>query len=336
MKSNLFYIFFLVFLFSFCKKENEPKIYELNKIPIGFPTPSIPADNAFTNERFELGKKLFYDPILSRDSTISCGTCHQQSKAFSDGLAISEGIEKRLGIRNAPGLFNVAYAPYYLREGGVPTLEMQVVVPIAEHAEMDFNILKVVERMKKDSNYVKQSWECYGREIDPFVINRSIANFERTLFSGNSRYDQYTFQNNKNAMNSKELKGLELFNSDRTNCSTCHSGFNFTNYKFENNGLYESYEDPGRYRLTLNEVDRALFKIPSLRNVEKTAPYMIDGSVATLEEVIEHYNSGGKNHPHKSPLVRPLNLTSSEKASLVAFLKTLTDDEFLQNPNFKK
>jgi cytochrome c peroxidase len=137
-------------------------------------------------------------------------------------------------------------------------------------------------------------------------------------------------------MNSEELKGLELFNSDRTNCSTCHSGFNFTNYKFENNGLYESYEDPGRYRLTLNEADRALFKIPSLRNVEKTAPYMIDGSVSTLEEVIEHYNSGGKNHPHKSPLVRPLNLTSSEKASLVAFLKTLTDDEFLQNPNFKK
>lgn len=174
---------------------------------------------------------------------------------------------------------------------------MQVVVPIAEHAEMDFNILKVVERMKKDSNYVKQSWECYGREIDPFVINRSIANFERTLFSGNSRYDQYTFQNNKNAMNSKELKGLELFNSDRTNCSTCHSGFNFTNYKFENNGLYESYEDPLCHPLTLNEVDRALFKIPSLRNVEKTAPYMIDGSVATLEEVIEHYNSGGKDHP---------------------------------------
>lgn len=331
------YCFILIsILFVFCKKETIEKKYVLNEIPKGFPTPSIPVDNEFSQARFELGKKLFYDPILSRDSTISCGTCHQQQFAFSDGLPKSEGIEKRIGMRNAPGLFNLAYAPYFLREGGVPTLEMQVVVPISEHAEMDFNILKVVERMKRDSYYVQQSRACYNREIDPFVINRSIANFERTLYSGNSRYDQYVFQNQANTLNNQEINGMKLFFSERTNCSTCHSDFNFTNYKFDNNGLYENYEDPGRYRLTLNEADRALFKIPSLRNVEKTPPYMHDGSLTNLKSVIDHYNSGGKNHPHKSSLVRPLNLTESEKESIIAFLKTLTDEDFLNNPNFRK
>ena len=308
----------------------------LNRIPVGFPTPNIPVDNEFTQARFELGRKLFYDPILSRDSTISCGTCHQQALAFSDGLDVSEGIEQRKGTRNATGLFNLAYAPNFLREGGVPTLEMQVVVPISEHAEMDFNILKVVDRLAANAEYAAKSWACYGRAPDPFVVSRAIANFERTLYSGNSRYDRYQFQGHRNELTTAERDGLALFLSSRTNCSKCHSDFNFTNYKFENNGLYEKYEDPGRYRLTLVDADSALFKVPSLRNVAVTGPYMHNGSLNSLEAVVEHYNSGGKAHPHKSQLIQPLNLTAREKANLVAFLKTLTDFEFLNNPNFRQ
>jgi cytochrome c peroxidase len=326
----------LFFLFACKKEENNSTNSPLNVVPQGFPAPTIPIDNQFSEARFQLGKRLFYDPILSRDSTISCASCHNQQLGFTDGLVVSEGIEKRKGTRNASALFNLAYAPHYLREGGVPTLEMQVLVPIAEHAEMDFNIVNVAERLNKDSNFVKQSWLCYNRKPDPYVITRAIANFERTLFSGNSPYDKYTFQNDNKALTKSELRGKDLFFSERLACAKCHSGFNFTNYAFENNGLYKVYKDAGRFRLTEKENDRALFKIPSLRNIEKTAPYMHDGSLNTLIEVIEHYNNGGKQHPHKSNLIKPLNLTNQEKDDLLAFLKSLTDNEFLNNKNFSK
>lgn len=337
IKLKHFFCFIVLFLVFACEKEENPiKELPLNVIPLGFPTPTIPSDNQFSEARFELGKSLFYDPILSRDSSVSCATCHDQKLAFSDGLVVSEGIEKRKVMRNATALFNLAYAPYFLTEGGVPTLEMQVLVPIAEHAEMDFNILQVVERLNRDSFYIKQSWACYGRKPDPYVITRAISNFERALLSGNSAFDKYTYQNNIKALTESELRGKNLFFSERLACAKCHAGFNFTNYAFENNGLYEVYKDAGRFRLTEDEKDRALFKVPSLRNIAVTAPYMHDGSLKTLSEVIEHYNSGGKNHIHKSQLIKPLQLTMQEKQDIEAFLKSLTDYEFLENKHFKK
>jgi cytochrome c peroxidase len=136
-------------------------------------------------------------------------------------------------------------------------------------------------------------------------------------------------------MNEQEIEDMDLFFSDRTQCTSCHGGFNFTDYSFENNGLYNSYKDEGRFRLTNDEADRARFKVPSLRNVELTAPYMHDGSVKTLEDVVSHYNSGGKDHPHKSEFIRPLNLTGKEQEALLAFLKTLSDEDFINNKNFK-
>jgi cytochrome c peroxidase len=304
-------------------------------IPDGFPVIDFPEDNLFTQARWELGKKLFYDPVLSVDATISCASCHKPALAFSDQLSFSLGVEDRLGTRNAPSLANVAYQPYLLREGGVPTLEMQVLVPIQEHNEFDFNIVLLAQRLNADTTYVKMAMDAYGRSPDAFVITRALACFERSLLSGNSPYDQYTQQNNTSAMTNAQIRGMNLFFSDRTNCSTCHSGFNFTNYTFQNNGLYIQYADEGRMRLTLKEEDQALFKVPGLRNIDLTGPYMHDGSLKTLQQVIDHYQSGGKDHPNKNTILRPLDLTSSEQKDLIEFLKSLTDDTFLTNPIFK-
>jgi cytochrome c peroxidase len=304
------------------------------ELPKSFPVIIEPNDNQFSQKRWELGKKLFYDPIMSIDSSISCASCHSPELAFSDNIAFSLGVENRTGTQNAPTLTNLAYHPYYTRAGGVPTLEMQILVPIQEHNEFDFNILLIAERLKNNPTYIQMANDAYNKEPDAFVITRALANFERSLISGYSRYDQF-LNYNENTLSKFEQRGMDLFFSKKTNCSSCHSDFNFTNYTFENNGLYETYADEGRFRLTQKEEDRALFKVPTLRNIELTAPYMHDGSFLTLGEVIEHYNSGGKNHSHKSNLIKPLDLSNREKNDLIAFLKSLTDEGFTQNPLFK-
>lgn len=305
-------------------------------IPDGFPEIIFPEDNAFSPERWALGKELFYDNSLSLDSSISCSSCHQPGLAFSDSLALSHGVKNSAGTQNAPTLCNVAYHPYYTRLGGVSTLEKQVLVPIQEHNEFNFNILEIASRLKTNTKYQAMSKKAYNRELDYYVITRALANFERSLLSGKSKYDRYKQNNNARFLTESELRGMNLFFSDRSNCSTCHGGFNFTNYKFENNGLYEIYENIGRKRLTEKEEDLEKFKVPTLRNIALTAPYMHDGSVQTLSAVVEHYNSGGKINPHKNALIKPLSLTATEKVDLIAFLNTLSDFEFTTNPKFKK
>ncbi|MFT6355888.1 MAG: cytochrome c peroxidase [Saprospiraceae bacterium] len=305
------------------------------EIPQGFPSIDFPEGNAFSETRWALGKKLFFDPVMSANSSISCATCHLPELAFSDNQAFSPGVENRPGTRNASPLFNLAYHPYFTREGGVPTLEMQILVPIQEHNEFDFNIVLIAERLAQDSTYQTMAQLAYDREPDAFVITRALANFERSLLSGYSRYDQHFNYDLDKILTASELRGRDLFFSKKTDCANCHGDSNFTNYDFQNNGLYESYEDVGRFRLTGLEADRALFKVPSLRNIELTAPYMHDGSMVSLEEIVDHYNSGGKNNPQKSNLIRPLNLTDSDKNDLVNFLKTLTDEAFVSNPIFQ-
>lgn len=331
---------FLIFLLTLsCQKENLPADpiapEPILVIPIGFPDIEFPEGNEFTEARWELGKKLFYDKVMSRNETVSCASCHLATYAFSDTVAFSPGVDNAPGVRNAPSLANVAYHPYYTREGGVPTLEMQVLVPIQEHNEFDFNIIEIANRLKADLEYQKLSQEAYNREPDYYVIVRALATFERSIISGNSQFDQYFYQGKQSALTEQELAGMELFNSERTNCSSCHSGFNFSNYTFQNNGLYKEYTDQGRFRLTNVVADRGLFKVPSLRNVAVTSPYMHDGSLSSLEEVILHYNSGGKNHPNKNEMIRPLNLTETEQAALVAYLRSLTDNEFINNKKFR-
>lgn len=338
MKSRKIFIAIVTILFFFGCEKDKVSVASVSsdfELPMGFPAISFPEDNAYTKARWDLGKKLFYDNVLSIDQSINCGSCHKASIAFSDDVALSDGVKSRPGIRNAPTLANVAYHPYYTREGGVPTLEMQVLVPIQEHNEFAFNIVKAGERLATDSQYIAMSKEAYNRAPDYYVITRAIANFERTLISGNSPFDKYTYQNQSGALNATEKAGMELFYSEKTNCSSCHSGFNFSNYAFENNGLYESYNDEGRMRLTNNSEDQALFKVPTLRNVALTGPYMHDGSMRSLQEVVDHYNNGGKNHPNKSNLVQPLNLTNQEKDQLIAFLQSLTDQQFITEEKFK-
>jgi cytochrome c peroxidase len=308
--------------------------YSITKIPAHFPTINHPEGNEFTQARWVLGKKLFYDNILSLDSSISCASCHAPELAFSDNSAFSPGIKNKPGKRNAPSLANVAYHPYLLREGGIPTLEMQVLVPIQEENEFNHNIIEIGKLLEKDSSYVKMAKAAYNRAPDYFVITRAISLFERTLISGNSKYDQY--KNKKVKLSSQEKKGMSLFFSAQLNCSSCHNGFNFTNYTFKNNGLYEKYNDAGRFRFSKDSNDIALFKTPTLRNIEVTGPYMHDGSIKTLKEVIAHYNSGGKNHLNKSSLLKPLGLSPLEMNALEAFLLTLTDQAFIHNPLFQK
>lgn len=320
-----------------CKKqttETQDRNSETLSIPKGFPDIPFPADNTFSQIRWELGKKLFNDPILSRDSSLSCGTCHKPELAFADNLDFSPGIENRPGVRNVPTLANVGYHPYFLKEGGVPTLEMQVLVPIQEHNEFDHNIVLLTQKLQTIPSYVEMSNKAYKRDPDPFVITRAIATYERSMISGNSRYDQYQ-KGNHSALSEEEIRGMQLFFSTRTNCSQCHEGFDFTNYEFKNNGLAKDYNDYGRMRLTNDSTDLAMFKTPTLRNIEYTSPYMHNAQFKTLEEVVEHYNSGGFNHGNKSELIQPLNLSSIEQANLVAFLKSLTDHSFLNDERWK-
>lgn len=303
-------------------------------VPEGFPMPPIPEDNLLTEERVALGRSLFYDPVLSRDSTVACASCHRQAWAFADNRPTSPGVEGRPGLRNSPSLANVAYQQRLLREGGVPTLEMQVLVPIQEHNEFDFNILLIAERLRALPHYAELAQAAYQREPDAFVITRALAAFQRTLLSGDSPFDRYAYAGEAEAVSASALRGYALFNSERLGCASCHNGFLFTNQGFANNGLYLHYTDPGRRRLTGRPEDEGVFKIPSLRNVAVTGPYMHDGSLATLTEVVDHYAGGGFAHPNRSPLLRPFQLTAEEREDLLRFLESLTDEALLRNPAF--
>lgn len=335
MKELSVYFSVLISLVALFSCSQEEKTLSSSKIPKGFDIVLYPEGNEYNEDRFNLGKKLFYDSILSVDSSLSCNSCHKQEYAFADNVDKSPGVFNRAGKRNAPTLTNVAYLPHVLFEGGVPTLEMQILVPIQEHNEFNSNIVEIANKLNEDETYVSMSQKAYGRNPDAFVITRSISNFQRELISGNSLFDQFEYQNRTNALNESAKKGYDLFFSSKTNCSECHSGFQFTNFAFENNGLYEEYLDPGRYHLTGDSLDLSKFKVPTLRNVELSAPYMHDGSIANLEEVVNHYNSGGKEHISKSKFIKPLNLTDEEKENLVDFLKSLTDIDFINNPRFR-
>lgn len=320
----------IVALLTACASDTQtpPIDLPLIDVPQGFPAQVFPLDNVPDAERVALGKLLFYSTELSRTREISCASCHHPAKAFTDGLPVSIGVDGRLGARNAPSLANVGYSPYFLREGGVPTLEMQVLVPVQEHSEFDMNMLDVVKRLATDSSIAQKSRAAYDRELDPYVITRSLASFERTIISGRSRADL-------DQLTASERRGKGLFMSTRTDCSSCHGGFLYTSHELANNGIYKSYLDSGRMRLTHRAEDKNIFKIPSLRNVGVTAPYMHNGGVVTLREIVESYDRGGYPHPNKDTRIRPLRLSAAERSDIEAFLMSLTDQQFMTNPKFR-
>ena len=328
MLSNKFILFYLILIFFCISFKNDKESYLT--IPIGFPTPLIPSHNSLSEDRIKLGKKLFFDKILSRDSSISCASCRQPKYAFSDALKTPKGIKEREVLRNTPTLTNIGYNQSFLRDGVNPSLEAQVIVPIHEKNEFDFHILLVAERLKKRADYNDLFLKAYNSIPTPEFVTKAIASYERTLISGNSRFDQYYYQNSISSISISEKKGMDLF-FNKFNCIHCHSGFNFSNGEVVNNGLYEKYKDIGKMRVTLDENDRGSFKVPTLRNIEITGPYMHDGSLKTLEEVVDHYSKGGNNNYNKHELIKPFEISSSEKNDLISFLKCLTDSSFIED-----
>jgi cytochrome c peroxidase len=297
--------------------------------PIGFPSIDYPSDNKPSKKRIELGKKLFFDPILSKDSSISCASCHNPEFAFSDAKKLSTGIKNQIGERNAPAIFNIAYHSSFFRDGGVISLENQALAPITNPKEMDMDLALLISKLEKNQEYIQLFDQAYQTKPSVYSLSRAIAAFERTILSGESVYDQYISLHDTNLLSSSAKRGLDIFNG-KAQCNQCHGGFNFSNQKFENNGLYETYTDMGRFRITTNNQDIGKFKVPSLRNLSYTAPYMHDGSMATLEEVIEHYNIGTKKNRNQSKFVKPLALTNQEKEDLIQFLLSLNDSKFVK------
>lgn len=297
----------------------------LIQYPLGFDTINSPADNLLTVDGVALGKKLFFDASFSADGKISCGSCHKPEFAFADTVVTHKGVHDSSNIRNTPSLINIGFHPYFDYDGGVPSLELQVLVPVEGEDEMQTNLLKIAEKMKKDPEYVRLSKKAYNREPDPFVIVRALASYQRSLVSSGSRYDLYKKSNGKKGMTEDEIAGMNLFFSEKTNCSKCHNGFLFSNFKFEAIGLNNTTNDSGRTRVTVDPLDVGKFKTQPLRNVAKTPPYMHDGSLKTLTDVIEFYDKGGNNKRNRSPFIKPLGLTPIEKEQLMKFLICLND-----------
>lgn len=292
------------------------------------PETSFPKDNPLSEVSVQLGSSLFFESLLSKDSTLSCQSCHLNTEAFADHLPLGEGIKGRHVTRNTPSLTNIGLHPYFMADGKFNSLEEQVLGPINEHREFDMNEKEVVERLKTVPLYNELSKTAYNQELTIEVVQKAIANFQRIIISDSTKFDQY--MRGQIELTAQELKGWKLFNQPKLNCIQCHSGFNFTNYAFENNGLYKSYQDSGRALISKKPKDLAKFKVPSLRNILITYPYMHDGSMNSLDEVIAHYASGGKGHVSKSDLIQGFKINEDEKNALIAFLKTLTDPQYLK------
>lgn len=307
--------------------------------PPGFPAGAVsalaPLDNALTEERAQLGKRLFFEPKLSRTGKVSCGTCHRQENAFAEPAAVSTGVDGRTGKRNAPALVNLAWNESFFWDGRAATLEEQAGQPIEDPSEMDLPIGEAARRLAADTSYAQAFARAYGGPPTEETLRKAIASFVRVLVSANSPYDRF-LRGDTTALAPAARRGLELFLDERTACFHCHPAGALTNDGFFNNGTFVEGGDAGRKAVTGRTADLGKFKVPGLRNIAVTAPYMHDGSVATLEQVVEHYARGGRGHPSTDPQIEPLNLATEEKADLVAFLHALTDDTFARDRRFGK
>ncbi len=314
----------------------------------------IPADNPMTEEGIALGRRLFYDPIMSLDSTISCGSCHMPNNGMTDGLALSTGVDGAIGRRSSMMLFNIGYAYNGLFwDGRSPNLEDQALHPIEDINEMKESWPNVIGKLQNHNDYPRRFREAFGisdrDEITKELAAKALAQFQRTLISGNSRYDKNVIRGegfpeddevNGQLMYFFETQGGAASGLEDAECAHCHNGFLLTSNQYFNNGLDEvaslnDFEDLGQGAVTGQTIDNGKFRAPSLRNIALTAPYMHDGRFNTLEEVIDHYDSGGHVAANLDPNMRVLGLTEDEKAYLLAFLNSFTDMEAITNPDFQ-
>jgi cytochrome c peroxidase len=305
--------------------------------PSGFPagpvTSAAPEDSALTEERAHLGRRLFYEKELSRTREVSCASCHQQEHAFSDPDVVSSGVEGRQGTRNAPALVNLAWSERFFWDGRARSLEEQAGQPVENPLEMDLPLGEAVERLKELPHYVDEFQVAYGEGIDSENLAKALSSFVRVLVSGGSAYDRHLAGDDRD-FGAAAARGERLFFSERAECFHCHSSAALTNDGLFNNGSYVEGGDEGRKAVTGRAGDLGKFKVPGLRNVAVTAPYLHDGSLPTLREVVERYAAGGLGHPSTDPQIRPLELTAEEVEDLLAFLESLTDRDFLTDPRF--
>ena len=336
MKSKI--IILLVFgisIFGFFAFSNWQKTPLYIDVPKNWPNPTYDfSKNQLTEEGFQLGRNLFYDPILSRDSTISCASCHLQATGFTHvDHDLSHGIDGKIGTRNAATLMNLAWTKSFMWDGGVNHLDVQPIHPITSVVEMDETLENVVAKLQNTQKYPKLYKKAFGtKKITGQLTLKALSQFVLMLTTSNSKYDKVIRKEEK--FTEIEQKGYNLF---KQNCASCHQEPLFTDDTFKNNGLPidKTLNDIGRMRITQKSEDSLFFKVPTLRNVQYTFPYMHDGRFSSLTEVVKHYNSGiQKSKTLSEDLVKPMHLTDNERTELIAFLKTLTDTEFLFNSRF--
>ena len=351
---HLFFLSFFLLLIS-CRKEKvgfEASPYPLN-IPSHFPDMIIPDDNPLTIEGVELGRFLFYEKRLSGDNTMNCATCHMPENGFSDPNQFSVGIDGVAGTRQSMALVNLGWENFFFWDGRKTKLEDQILEPVPNPIEMHQSWKDAVSKLNADVNYRNRFFRAFNEEgIDSIKVAKAIAQFLRTLISAESKYDvMYKFENNMTlnsseqsilqTIDNEEWAGYDLFKSlNGADCFHCHNGPLMQVKKFSNNGLDAAFSDLGRGVITGNGNDNGKFKVPTLRNIAFTAPYMHDGRFATLDEVIEHYSSGISHSTTIDPLIEfasqgGVQLDSQEKYLLKKFLNTLTDYNFINNPKFK-
>lgn len=345
----------------------KPVAYALVK-PAHFPEVPIPDSNQLTVDGVQLGRLLFYDPILSADSSMSCASCHLPEGNFTDNKAVSVGIDGIAGRRSAMSLLNIAYATNGLFwDGRSKTLEQQALLPVTDPIEMHASWPKVVEKLKMHKTYPEHFRKAFGisntDEINRYLVAKAIAQFERILLSsGKSKYDLVRFEGKTDLYDDEELDGMLMFFDEGgsagfglpdAQCFHCHGSITMTGNNYFNNGLdsvlsLDDFKDKGRWEVTKADIDKGRFRSPTLRNIALSAPYMHDGRFKTLEEVVEHYHGNGKAVSNEDPFIRQIGfpvlgtnpvrysgLTAYQKKAIVKFLHTLTDTEFVNNPDIQ-
>ncbi len=341
MNRKHFIVLLILGLFIAACKKSSPVIEQIETF-LGFQKPTnFPAtvynfaNNPITKDGFELGRMLFYEPRLSRNNTITCGSCHIQSSAFTQhGHDVSHGIDDRLGTRNAPPIMNLAWNKVFNWGGGVYDLDTHPIIPITTHEEMDENLENVYNKLRAMPKYTSKFKAAFGtEEINTANFMKALSQFMLMCVSSNAKYDKVMRKESGTSFTAEELEGYHIF---KDKCGTCHTEPLFTDGSFRNNGLGISpVNDKGLYTATLIETDKYKFKVPSLRNLKYTAPYMHDGRFLTLNGVLEHYNSEVQATQNVDPLLNNgrlgIALSVNDKTKITAFLNTLNDEEFINN-----